>query len=73
MNKPVGGRSKLAVAAMLVVMLAMSAACEGCLWLAIPSLAYQGYKYESGDRQDSQDRQHQNAQPPAQDQDDQVE
>jgi hypothetical protein len=72
-NKPVGGRSKLAVAAMLVALLAMSAACQGCLWLAIPSLAYQGYKYESGDHQDSQDRQHQNAQPSAEDQDEQVE
>jgi hypothetical protein len=54
-------------AAMLVALLAMSAACGGCLWLAVPSLAYQGYKYESGDHQDSQVRQQQNAQPPADD------
>jgi len=53
---------------MLVALLAMSAACEGCLWLAVPSLAYQGYKYESGDHQESQDRQHQHSQPPADDQ-----
>ncbi|HTQ25759.1 MAG TPA: hypothetical protein VMI09_13780 [Candidatus Binataceae bacterium] len=68
MNTPVGGGSKLAAAAMLVALLAMSAACEGGLWLAVPSLAYQSYKYESGDHQESQDRQHQNTQPPADDQ-----
>lgn len=73
MNNPVGGGSKLAAAAILVALLTMSAACEGCLWLAVPSLAYQGYKYESGDHQDSQARQHQNTQPPADAQDDQVE
>jgi len=64
---PVKGRSTLAAVAVLVALLAMSAACEGCLWLAVPSLAYQGYKYESGDHQDSQGRQHQSEQPPADD------
>ena len=73
MNTPVGVGSKLAAAAMLAVLLAMSAACEGCLWLAVPSLAYQGYKYESGDHQDSQYRQRQNVQPPADDQNNQIE
>ena len=53
---------------MLAMLIAMSAACGGCLWIAVPSLAYQGYKYESGDHQDSQARQHQSAQPPASDQ-----
>ncbi len=43
----------------------LCAACGGCLWLAVPSLAYQGYKYESGkDGQSNQARQHQNTRPP---------
>jgi hypothetical protein len=50
----------------VVVLFAISAACSGCLWIAIPSLAYQGYKYESG-AQDSQAKQHQSSQPPASD------
>ena len=45
---------------------AMSAGCSGCLWIAIPSLAYQGYKYESGG-QSGQAKQHQSSQPPAND------
>jgi len=41
-------------------------ACAGCLWLAVPSLAYQGYKYESGkDGQPNQARQHQDTPPPS--------
>jgi len=24
----------------------VSAHCTGCIWLAVPSLAYEGYKYE---------------------------
>ncbi len=28
------------------IMFGMAASCAGCIWLAIPSLAYQGYKYE---------------------------
>ena len=27
---------------------------SGCLWLAVPSLAYQGYKYEKGKKKDQQ-------------------
>jgi len=51
---------------MLAVLFAMSAACSGCLWIAIPSLAYEGYKYESGGgHQESQAKQHQSSQPPA--------
>jgi hypothetical protein len=57
----------MATAAMLAVLIAMSAGCGGCLWIAIPSLAYQGYKYESGGHQESQARPHQSAQPPADD------
>lgn len=49
-------------------MFAMSAACGGCLWIAIPSLAYQGYKYESGTHQSTQAKQqHQSPPPPAND------
>lgn len=60
-------RSTLTMAAACVAMLAISAACSGCLWIAIPSLAYEGYKYESGSRQDGQAKQHQSPQPPAND------
>ena len=41
-----------------VALFAMSAVCSGCLWIAVPSLAYQGYKYESGGRQTDQTKQH---------------
>ena len=47
-----------------ILLLVAAANCCSCLWLAIPSLAYQGYKYESGD-QNGQAKQHQNSQPPA--------
>jgi hypothetical protein len=30
----------------LAVFAASSIALSGCLWIAIPSLAYEGYKYE---------------------------
>lgn len=30
---------------------ALSLSSSGCLWLAIPSLAYQGYKYEKKSEQ----------------------
>jgi hypothetical protein len=52
---------RVAAAALLI---AVAASCDGCLWLAIPSLAYQGYKYESGN-QNGQAKQHQNSAPPA--------
>jgi uncharacterized membrane protein YebE (DUF533 family) len=54
---------RFAAAALLI---AVVASCNGCLWLAIPSLAYQGYKYESGN-QNGQAKQHQNPQPPSAD------
>jgi hypothetical protein len=38
-------RSILAIA-----LAALSAGASGCIWLAIPSLAYQGYKYEHPDK-----------------------
>jgi predicted SAM-dependent methyltransferase len=56
------------MAVALAALLAMSAACGGCLFIAVPSLAYQGYKYESGGQQGTQAKQqHQNSQPPAND------
>ena len=30
---------------LLLVLAAISADCAGCIWLAVPSLAYEGYKY----------------------------
>jgi hypothetical protein len=62
-----GDRSRLTVAVVAALALfAISAGCSGCLWIAIPSLAYQGYKYKSGD-QNSQAKQHQSSQRPAND------
>lgn len=29
-----------------LVVIAAACACSGCIWLAVPSLAYMGYKYE---------------------------
>jgi hypothetical protein len=66
-NRSSSGRAKvIGASTMLAVLFAMSAACSGCLWIAIPSLAYEGYKYESGGgHQESQAKQHQSSQPPA--------
>jgi hypothetical protein len=66
-NRSGSGRSKvIGASAMFAALFAMSAACSGCLWIAIPSLAYEGYKYESGGgHQASQAKQHQSSQPPA--------
>jgi len=61
-----GDRSRLTVTVAVAALFAMSAGCGGCLWIAIPSLAYQGYKYESGG-QSGQAKQHQSAPPPASD------
>ncbi len=41
-------RRLLAAAALAAVSLPAS----GCLWLAIPSLAYEGYKYEKSEKTD---------------------
>jgi hypothetical protein len=66
-DRPGEDRSRLTVVVVAVLMLfAISTGCSGCLWIAIPSLAYQGYKYESGG-QNSQAKQHQSTQPPAND------
>jgi hypothetical protein len=67
-NRSSGNRSGLTVVVVAAAALvAMSAVCGGCLWIAIPSLAYQGYKYESGGHQDAQAKQHQSSQPAASD------
>ena len=62
-----GGRLRLTVVVAAVVLFAMSAGCNGCLLIAVPSLAYEGYNYESGGHQDNQAKQHQSQQPPAND------
>jgi hypothetical protein len=31
--------------AILIILAAASVNCTGCIWLALPSLAYEGYKY----------------------------
>lgn len=51
--------------AALLALLAMSAGCSGCLWLAVPSLAYEGYKYESGHHQSIQAKPRNSSQPPS--------
>ncbi len=61
-----GWRSVAARLAAAVALLAMSAGCSGCLWLAVPSLAYQGYKYESGHHQSSQAKPPNSSPPPSQ-------
>lgn len=43
MKQTVSRLMRTAVAAVLLVVLT---GCSGCLWIAIPSLAYQGYKAE---------------------------
>jgi hypothetical protein len=58
--------SRLIMTVAAAALFAMTAGCSGCLWIAIPSLAYQGYKYESGS-QSGQAKQHQSSQPPAND------
>jgi hypothetical protein len=47
----IGGRFKLRLMLALVVVLASG--FTGCIWLAVPSLAYQGYKYEHKTDSDS--------------------
>jgi hypothetical protein len=65
-DRSVGDRSRLTVVAAALALFAISAGCSGCLWIAIPSLAYQGYKYESGGK-NGQAKQHQSSQQPAND------
>lgn len=66
-GRPVGRRigaahratRRAAVAAL--ALLAM-VACGGCIWLAIPSLAYQGYKAEQPANQGAQSKSHDGSQ-----------
>jgi hypothetical protein len=61
-----GDHSRLTVLMAALALFAISAGCSGCLWLAIPSLAYEGYKYKSGG-QNGNAKPHQSSQPPAND------
>jgi hypothetical protein len=56
--------SRLTVVALAVALFAMSSVCSGCIWLAIPSLAYAAYKYQSGGTQAAtHTKQHARSQP----------
>jgi hypothetical protein len=59
-----GDHSRLTVVVAALALFAISAGCSGCLWLAIPSLAYEGYKYKSGG---PNAKPHQSSQPSAND------
>jgi hypothetical protein len=60
--------SVIATAGAAAAIFAMVAGCTGCLWLAIPSLAYEGYKYESpASKQSKSVKPHQNSPPQGQD------
>ena len=61
-----GDHSRLTVVVAALALFAISAGCSGCLWLAIPGLAYEGYKYKSGG-QNGNAKPHQSSQPPAND------
>lgn len=54
-------RSMLAIA-----LAAVSAGASGCFWLAVPSLAYQGYKYEHPDKTKAASHRQQAASPKSQ-------
>jgi hypothetical protein len=43
--------SRLTVVALAAALFAMSSVCSGCMWLAVPSLAYTAYKHKSGGSQ----------------------
>jgi hypothetical protein len=56
--------SPLTVVALAAALFAMSSVCSGCIWLAIPGLAYSAYKYKSGGTQTAtHTKQHENSQP----------
>lgn len=58
----IGARGSIATAAIAIVALLMMAVCSGCLWLAVPSLAYQGYKAEHRSDHNGQAKQNNNSQ-----------
>jgi hypothetical protein len=56
--------SRLTVVALAVALFAMSSVCGGCIWLAVPSLAYTAYKHKSSDTQAvTHTKQHESSQP----------
>jgi hypothetical protein len=55
--------SRLTVVALAAALLTMSSVCSGCIWLAIPGLAYSAYSYKSGGTQATHTKQHQSSQP----------
>ncbi len=55
-------RSAIARAAIAALALLAMAVCGGCIWLAIPSLAYQGYKAEEPANQNGQTKPRDNSQ-----------
>ena len=56
--------SRLTVVALAAALFAMSSVCSGCIWLAIPGLAYTAYKYQSGGTQAAtHTKQHERARP----------
>ena len=56
--------SRLTAVALAAALFAMSSVCSGCIWLAIPSLAYTAYKYKTGGTQAvTHTKQHESSQP----------
>lgn len=55
-------RGTIGAAAVAALALLAMAVCGGCIWLAIPSLAYQGYKAEQPANQNGQAKSHGNSQ-----------
>ena len=56
--------SRLMVMALAAAVFTMSSICSGCIWLAIPGLAYTAYKYQSGGTQAAtHTKQHARSQP----------
>jgi hypothetical protein len=55
---------RLTVVALAAALFVMSSACGGCIWFAIPGLAYTAYEYQSGGTQAAtQTKQHVRSQP----------
>jgi hypothetical protein len=48
-----GNWSPLKLRLMLALVVVLASGFTGCIWLAVPSLAYQGYKYEHKTDSDS--------------------
>jgi uncharacterized membrane protein YebE (DUF533 family) len=66
-------RGSMGAAAIAIVALLAMTVCNGCIWLAIPSLAYQGYKAEQPANQSGQAKPHDSSQQPQQSSGDQYE